>query len=259
MSSSAALLQLSPSASISNPGGMALSATRAATLNLPVLSYPSPTITMGGNSLNDGRVRISMFSGSPAIFYNDPKNILLRPLQTTYGVLFPFQPKVDISFSANYQQQKVNQSNFIFNTYENSEIKNIDLTCNFPARNVLEGQYVIAVTTFLRSLTMMFTGNDGSLAGSPPLIVKLTGMGFGGLDYIPVSISNITSSFPNNIDYVTIPINIPYSNGELTRVPTMTSISVSCVPMFSRAFATKFSALDFSSGKKRLIGPTIGS
>ena len=211
-----------------------------------------------------------MLPGSPAIFYNDSTNTILRPLQTTNGVLFPFQPKVDISFSANYQQQKVTQSNFAFHTYENSEIKAIELTCDFPARNVLEGQYVIAVITFLRSLTMMFSGMDGNLAGSPPLVVRLNGMGFGGLDYLPVSITNVTTSYPDNIDYVTIPIHISsvfkndtqsitVTNDEVTRVPTMTTISVSCIPMFSRRFASEFGAIDFSRGITRLIGPNSTS
>jgi hypothetical protein len=201
-----------------------------------------------------------MLPGSPAIFYKDPSNTLLNKyLSSTNGVLFPFQPKVDISFSANYQAQKVIQSNFTFYSYENSELKPFDLSCDFPVRNPYEGQYVIAALTFLRSLTMMFTGNDDNvsnngqmLAGSPPMVVNLQGMGFGGLDSIPVAITNVTTSYPENIDYVTI--TMPGAENlanELIKVPTLMTISVTCTPMFSRQFASQFSAINFSTGKQR--------
>lgn len=214
--------------------------------------------------MNDKRVRIAMLPGSPAIFYKDQGNPLLyNYLGATNGVLFPFQPKVDISFSANYQAQKVTQSNFVFYSYENSELKPFDLTCNFPVRNPFEGQYVIAAITFLRSLTMMFTGNDNNfgnngldLAGSPPLVVSLQGMGFGGLDYVPIVVSNVTTSYSDDVDYVTITLpGVANLANETIKLPSMLSISVSCIPMFSRAFASQFSALDFSTGARRLLGP----
>jgi hypothetical protein len=245
-----------PNMPTANPSALDPSTSRLSSLNLSASSTPTPTVTLSGEPLNDKRVRISMLPNSPAIFYTDPNNTLLYSyLTATNGVLFPFQPKVDISFSANYQPQKVIQSNFMFYSYENSEIKAIDLTCDFPVRNPYEGAYVIAAITFLRALTLMFTGNDTEygLAGSPPLIVRLLGMGFGGLDYIPIAVTNVATSYPDNVDYVTIPI--PGLNNELTKVPTMTTITINCIPMFSRAFASQFSTIDFSTGIQRLLGP----
>lgn len=255
MPTSFILPSINPSVSQASASILDPSSGRLSTLNIPSGSISSPAVTMNGNPINDRRVRVSMLPNSPAIFYNDSTNSLLQPLATTNGVLFPYQPKVDISFSASYQVQKVLQSNFAFYNYENSEMKAFDLTCDFPATNAYEGSYVIAAMTFLRALTMMFTGNDTSnnLAGSPPLIVRLLGMGFGGLDYIPVAVTNVTSSYPDNVDYITIPI--PGLNNELTKIPILTTISINCVPMFSRQFASQFSALDFAKGIQRLTGP----
>jgi len=238
--------------------------SRLSSLNFPAPTSSTPIVTLAGAPMNDKRVRIAMLPGSPAIFYKDQGNPLLyNYLGATNGVLFPFQPKVDISFSANYQAQKVTQSNFVFYSYENSELKPFDLTCNFPVRNPFEGQYVIAAITFLRSLTMMFTGNDNNfgnngldLAGSPPLVVSLQGMGFGGLDYVPIVVSNVTTSYSDDVDYVTITLpGVANLANETIKLPSMLSISVSCIPMFSRAFASQFSALDFSTGARRLLGP----
>ena len=239
--------------------------------SLRSIPVPTPAITVNGKSTIDGRVRVRMLPGSPSIFYKDPSNLLLSPLAATDGVVFPFQPAVAISFSANYQEQKVVHSNFAFRSYENSELKPITLTCDFPVRTPFEGQYVIAALHFFRCLTMMFTGVDGSfadggssflpnvgvgssLAGSPPLVVSLYGMGFGGLDSIPVAVTDVTTTFPDTVDYVSV--SIPGLNGEITKVPTMLTISLNVTPMFSRAFAASFGALNFSYGQTRLMGPT---
>lgn len=244
------------------------SSSRLQSLNMSVFNTPTPIVTMAGSLLNDKRVRISMMPNSPAIFYKDINNTLLyNYLGATNGVLFPFQPKVDISFSANYQAQRVTQSNFAFWSYENSEMKPFELTCDFPVRNPFEGQYVISAITFLRALTFMFTGQDNNVnnnqlnfAGSPPMIVALNGMGFCGLDNIPIVITNVTTSYPDNVDYVTI--TMPGVNtlaNEIMKLPSLMTISVSCTPVFSREFASQFGAINFAYGAARLQGPIIPS
>lgn len=213
----------------------------------------TPAVTMEGNPIGDNRVRISMYPNSPLIYYLDNSNILLSPLVATGGVLFPFQPSVNIAYAASYQPQKVSQNNFTFNTYENSEIQSFSLSCDFPSRNVLEAQYVVACIMFLRSLTFSFTANDSTLAGNPPLVVRLSGMGFAGLDYIPVAISSVSTAYADDVDYITIPVSSNIS--ELTRIPTSMNISVNVIPMFSREFSSTFSSLAFSKGMTRLLGP----
>ena len=223
---------------------------------------PTPRVLyFGVDSVLDSRVRISMFPESPKIFYKDTSNVLLNPLLPTNGVVFPFQPTVDISFGANYQEQKVIHNNFTFNSYQNSDFKSMTLTGSFPTRTQTEGQYVIAALQFLRCLTMMFTGNDegygGVHAGSPPLIVRLSGMGFGGLDYIPVVVTEVKNSYSDNVDYVTIqPAGL---NGEITKLPSIMDITVSVTPIFSRAFSSAFSLQAFAKGflNGRLMGPVI--
>ncbi len=245
-----------PSVPVSSPAVNSPESARLNSLNIPSSAPISPTVTSSGIVLTDKRVRIGMLPNSPAIFYKDSNNPILAPLANTNGVLFPFQPKVDLSFSASYQAQKNVQSNFTFYNYENSEMKPFDLSCDFPVRTQFEGQYVIASLIFLRSLTLMFTGNDNqtgfNLAGAPPLVVSVSGMGFGGLDNIPVAITNVTTSFADTVDYVSVAI--PGLVNEITKLPSVMTITVSCQPMFSRQFASSFSALSYSMGIQRLLG-----
>ena len=254
----------------SNSNGIAVgNPFPANTSNVPILStttqaMPTSPLTLAANGTtpttvngvpdNDKRVRIGLLPGMLALknlFYADPSNTLLAPLSQTNGVLFPFQPKVDISFSANYQTQKVVQNNFAFYHYENSEIKPITLSCEFPVRIPAEGAYVLAAITFLRGLTMMFTGNDGKLAGAPPLVAQLSGMGFGGLDSFPIIVTDVTTSYPDNVDYLTITLKQALPN-ERIKIPAVMTISVTCQPIFSRAFSTAFSTQKFASGAQRL-------
>lgn len=220
----------------------------------------TPVVTYNGLPTTDQRVRISLPPGSPSIFYKDSTNALLAILQNTNGVLFPVQPSSTINFSANYQQMAVTHSNFAYYGYQNSELKPIDVSCIFPVRSPYDGWYVLAAMTFLRALTFMFTGNDGNYAGAPPIVARLSGMGFGGFDNIPIIITNVQTSYPDNVDYVTVSVPTVLGGGlEYAKVPTEVTITVSCQPVFSRAFASQFSTLGFASAADRLLGPQTPS
>jgi hypothetical protein len=190
------------------------------------------------------------------MLYKEPANVLMAPLQTTNGVVFPFQPSVQLGYNAQYTATELTHSNFAFFSYKNSSFQPITLSCEFPCRSPFEGRYVIAAMTFLRACTFMFTGQDDTLAGSPPPVLRLTGMGFGGLDTIPCVLTNVTTEYPDNVDYVTV--GITTSSGgviEYVKVPTSTRITTTLQPIFSRDFATTFSTKLFGLGAERLIGP----
>jgi len=238
------------------------SSNRISSLSRTTTTTSSTTaVSSSGITINDRRIRIKMMNNSPIIFYKDSTNTVLSPLAETNGLVFPYQPKLEIGFAASYQQNKVTHNNFTFYSYENSEIKPFTLTCDFPARNQAEGRYVIAAKVFLESLTMMFTGQDGIYAGAPPMVVSIQGLGYAGLDYLPVSITDVSISYPDDVDYVSISMpNFDATNkttlDEITKLPIISTFVISCTPMFSRAFSSKFSTLNFSSGKQRLVGPT---
>lgn len=224
--------------------------------NYQITSVVQPSVTLNGTQVNDQRVRISLAPGSPNIYYKDSANTLLAPLADTNGVLFPVQPAAMLGYSANYEQVQVTHSNFAYFAYQNSQINTIDLGCEFPVRSPYDGWYVLAAMNFLRAITFMFTGNDGNYAGAPPPIVRLTGMGFGGFDNIPVVITNVQTTYPENVDYVTVSVPTTVGGGlEYVKVPTSVAISVGCQPVFSRAFASNFSALGYGSAADRLLGP----
>jgi hypothetical protein len=78
-------------------------------------------------------------------------------------------------------------------------------------------------------------------------------MGFGGLDYLPVVVTNVTTTYPDNVDYVSVAL--PGLSNEITKVPTQMTIAISVLPVFSRSYASRFGVQDFSMGTTRLLGP----
>lgn len=228
---------------------------------------PAQVVTSNNaRSLSDGtdlRVRISLAPKSPTIFYLDENNDIQRPLYSTNGFIFPIQPQMTMSFGAEYQKVSVVHSNFPYYHYTSSEMKPISLTGEFIIRTVYDAWYVQAGLHFLRSMTRMFTNRDGDLAGFPPLVGRLNGLGFNGFDNIPVVVNDITFNFPENVDYVTFPVmpnEKTTSTTEFTKLPVTFNVSINLSPVFSRAFiSNKYNTTGYSESWIRLLGKPFGS
>jgi hypothetical protein len=207
---------------------------------------------------SDLRVRISMPVDSPYILYRDTSNRLLAPLFATSGFIFPIQPQIAIAHGAEYQSLNPVHSNFTFYSYTNSSMKPISLTGEFLIRTQTDAKYVMAGIHFLRSLTKSFTGLDGTLAGAPPMVARLTGMGFSGFDNIPVVITDVNVQYPDSVDYITVVDIIGKQAVELYKMPISFTIVVTMNPVFSRAFISNlFGVKKYSNAECRLLGNTV--
>jgi len=204
------------------------------------------------------KIRISLPPLADKIFYNDETNVLLAPLKSTRGFLFPIQPAVSVGYDAKYQELAPTHSNFPYQMYQSSSIKPISLTGDFVIRNQYDAQYVNAGIHFLKSLTRMFNYRDGEYAGAPPHVVRLHGMGFTAFDSLPCVLTDVTINYPESVDHITFQINTrsDYFKDETARIPVFLTISVSLTPVFSRDFITnKYTTTGFSTGQVRLLGP----
>jgi hypothetical protein len=234
----------------------------------------------------DWRVRLSLPPNSP-YFYNDSSNALLKPLMTEIsgsggggdnaitslfggsagsgakriGVVFPYLPQVQVTHTANYEAQKLTHNNYAQYFYQNSEVGAITIAGDFTVQNINEGQYLLAVVYFFRSVTKMFFGMDQD-AGQPPPILYLNGYGQYYLPNVPVVVTSFQHTMPADVDYMDIPepglmgYNPQLSNARLnsTRLPTNSTVTLTVQPVYSRvAQSQSFSLRDFSNGA--LINP----
>ena len=207
----------------------------------------SRAVISSNNSVSDAsdwRVSISV----PDILLKEGE--VLGPLtsesstntSTTGKMIFPFNPTVLLSHSANYSQIQPTHTNYPYQAYENSQVDAITVTGEFYQENENDAKYWIACLHFLRSATKMFYGNSYPL-GNPPVVCRLNGYGKHVLNDIPVVITNFTTDLPVDVDYIQCTIN-----GMINYVPTQSSITVTMQPQYARRSQSGFSLNEYASG-----------
>ena len=222
---------------------------------------PAPQVYYTDADNTDWRVRISLAPNSN-YFSNDTSNVLLSPLNGsggafgTYGVIFPYTPTIQLTHTASYSPQKLTHANYTQYFYENSEIGPISISGDFTVQSIDEGQYLLAVIYFFRSVTKMFFGNDAQ-AGNPPPLVYLNGYGQYYLPNVPCVVTSFSHTMPAEVDYLEIPdpVTTPRQSGSTfnsgqnsTRLPTTSQISLTVQPVYSRVSQLGFSLTDFARG-----------
>jgi len=208
----------------------------------------SRAVISSNNSVSDAsdwRVSISI----PDILLNEGD--ILAPLRESSGssafntgnrMVFPFNPTVLLSHSANYSAIQPTHTNYPYQAYENSLVDAITLTGEFFQENANDAKYWIACLHFLRSATKMFYGNSNPL-GNPPVVCRLNGYGKHVLNDIPVVITNFTTDLPVDVDYIECTIN-----GQVNYVPTQSSITVTLQPQYARRSQSGFSLNQYAAG-----------
>jgi len=209
----------------------------------------------------DWRVRVSMAPATAALFYDNQSNAIMYPLRkkNTNGVIFPYTPTMTVAHAARYGTTPLTHSNYTSYFYEGSEVQSIQINGDFSVQNVEEGEYLMAVIHFFRACTKMFFGNS-PLAGTPPPLVFLSGFGDAYLPYVPCVVTNFSHTMPGDVDYVKIPVGGSLQNvvgnqintnmaGRATMLPTMSTISITLQPIYSRRnVADNFTLEKFSAG-----------
>jgi hypothetical protein len=214
------------------------SATHAASA---VNSQGASNRRRSGTLGTDWRVKLDLGAKNQS-FYNSP---LLSPLKATGGVVFPFTPQLAVTHNATYIPTAITHANFQHYTYANSDIGAIQIGGDFTAQNQAEGNYLLAVIHFFRTVTKMYFGSDGAPApaGTPPPVLFLRAHGPMLFDRVPVVVTTFTSTFPGDIDY----LYVNSAQGE-TRVPTLMNLAVTVQPVFNRQQSKTFSLTKFANG-----------
>ena len=204
----------------------------------------------GRTGTKDWRVRVSL-GRNTNFFYNDPAYnkdpSILYPLfnnnEGVRGVIFPFVPNISFSHTARYNNTKLTHSNYDAVFYEGSEVSSINIDGEFSVQTQNEAKYLLAAVYFFRACTKMWFGR-GMRAGNPPPIVFLDGYGDHYFPHVPCVVTNFSHSIPQDVDFIAT------SNYSGTRMPTMSSISLSLQPVVSRKkLHNDFNLDNFAAGK----------
>lgn len=193
----------------------------------------------------DLRVRIKV----PSIYLTEKTTGLNNELgvENLQGIIFPYTPTIGVEWKADYSAQSPLHSNFAINFYQKSSVGNISIAGKFTVENDKDAAVYIATVHLLKALTKMRSGGaqTGDFdSGAPPPICRLFAHGEWMFNNVPVAIQSFRIDLPDGVDYFTMPENSKY---EMTSVPTVSSISVNLVPMYSRDEMQRFNVTGFIS------------
>jgi len=197
---------------------------------------------LGQQSKNgDWRVKLSLAQGATYL-YNAPNPGILQPLQVTNGVIFPYTPKIDMSYKANYSTYDLTHSNFRGYFYQNSQVGDISITGHFTAQDTNQANYLLAVIHFFRSATKMFYGQDAQ-RGSPPPLVFLSGLGQYQFNNHPCLITEFTYNLPEDVDYIRAQVankvNLNLTSQNAVQQSVATNNIFASIQRLANAFTTK--------------------
>lgn len=220
---------------------------------MPSLLTPASVsfTSMSGKQMpRDTRVKIRVPESYFTKLTQGPKNIL----KNLKGVVFPYTPTLNMESKAEYTTQNLLHSNFSIYFYKNSSISPFNISGKFTVSNEDEAQIYVATIHLLRSLTKMRSGGPtGDFdSGAPPPVCRLDAYGTFMLDNVPVVINYFRVDLPDNVDYFTLGktgssgVNPEY---ESTAVPIVSTISVGCLPVYSRNEMQKFSVTSWLNDK----------
>jgi hypothetical protein len=175
-------------------------------------------------------------------------------LEKHRGIIFPFTPNISFDMKADYSSVNPIHSNFSINFYKGSSVGSISISGKFSVENKKDAYVYIATNNLLKSLTRMrFGGSTGDEdSGAPPPICRLDAYGEMMLNNVPIAITSYKIDLPDSVDYFTLVDSDYYG---LTSVPTVSTISITCLPVYSRKEMQGFSVTGYNRGNStRLKG-----
>lgn len=146
-------------------------------------------------------------------------NFIQAQLGEVGGLIFPYTPKISMSYAVNYETTDIPQSNVQYNSYKNSPPPSIDVTAHFTADNNGQAKHMLSAIWFLQALSKCDVG-DGktyytttvkSGGGLPPPVLYFNAYEQM-LENIPVVLKAFNFSYPDDIDYVNLIINMENYN-----------------------------------------------
>lgn len=165
-------------------------------------------------------------------------------LRSHGGIIFPYTPQIQFELKAEYSSTTPLHSNFQINFYKNSTIGTISVSGKFTVQNKEDAKIYISTVHLLKALTRMRAGGKTGDAdsGAPPPVCRLDAHGEMILNNVPVAIQTFRIELPDSVDYFTIPGHHQYGP---TSVPTVSTIAVTCLPMYSRSEMQKFNVTGY--------------
>jgi len=162
------------------------------------------------------------------------------------GIIFPFTPSISFDVKADYTASNPLHSNFPINFYQRSSIGPITISGKFSVENWVDAGMYLSTVTLLKALTRMRSGGSTGDrdSGAPPPVCRLDAYGEYMLKNVPVAITSFRVELPDGVDYFIYDSEF-YGKAS---VPVVSTIAVTCLPMYSRSEMQSFSVTGYLNG-----------
>lgn len=190
----------------------------------------------------DLRVKIRV----PSNYLTSSTSGINNELRKLGGIIFPYTPSISYEHKADYTSQTPTHSNFAVYSYKNSSISAITITGKITVQNDTDVGVYLSTVHLLRALTKMRSGGRTGDAdsGAPPPVCRLDAYGDAMLANVPVAITSFRLELPDNVDYYNLGPEAVVIYGQAS-VPTLSTITISCIPMYSRQEMQDYSVTDW--------------
>ena len=165
-------------------------------------------------------------------------------------MVWPYLPQITMASTANYDSFAPAHSNYPLLTYKNSQVDDIQIQGKFTVQSQMEGLYWLGAVHFLRTVTKMYFGQGANL-GNPPPICTLNGYGDFVYKDVSVVVKNFNVSLESDVDYIAVQLHGSAgskSGPSVSYVPTVSTISVTVAPVYSRGKMKNFDLNKFAAG-----------
>ena len=142
-------------------------------------------------------------------------NFLQLQLGGVGGLIFPYTPKISQNYTINYETTDIPQSNVQYNSYRNSPPPSLEVTGHFTADKKEMALNMLSAIWFLQAVSKCDVG-DGkryystdvkSGGGLPPPVLYFNAYNQM-MENIPVVLKSFGFSYPDNIDYVNLILDL---------------------------------------------------
>lgn len=209
---------------------------------IPVSQQPTRVNYTNAAEAVDTRVRIKVPTSYLQTFTLGSSDF---ELLNNGGIVFPYTPTITYEHKADFTPLSPMHSNHPIYFYQRSSVSPISIQGKFTVQNEKDAAVYLSTVHLLRVLTKMVPAKDSG-AGSPPPVCRLFAHGTFSLDNVPISISNVRVELPDSVDYFSV--GKTQTKFGTTAVPTISTISVTCIPMYSRTEMQNFSVTEWTAG-----------
>lgn len=190
-------------------------ASTVANVDVSKLIQGPPDLKPTPENLQDAagrRVRLRFKPGAGIPGGIGSEDGIMAPLKnTSYGIVFPYQPTITYQQDVTYQSMEIVHANQDFHVYSRTPALKLQVEGEFTVQNQIEGKYALASIHFLRTVTKMSFGTVNQLdTGTPPPVLLFDAYGQYMFNSLPVIVTSFTIGLPKDVDYV--PVNVMASD-----------------------------------------------